>query len=88
MARYGDLKAAVGAKGGLFRGLASASYVLVCVKEAVLLICAWIFLPIVGLEQVLEGVLGAAAQRQNEVGESERICEARSGVMMVMRCRS
>src|SRR5208283_5024404 len=50
MARYGDLKVAVSANGSLFRGLASASYVLVCVKEAVLLICAWIFLTIVGLE--------------------------------------
>ena len=77
------------AKVRLFRAVAPAFDVSVSIDEGVLLICWWIFLNTAGLEAFLAGVSGAAAQREDEVGgEGEQNRQARSGDMMVMRCRS
>jgi hypothetical protein len=58
-------------------------------EPTVWLIRTWVFSNVAVLVQLGHGCLGAALQRQNEVGdEGAWISKARNGVVMVMRCQS
>jgi hypothetical protein len=88
-ARYGDLNAAVSAGWCVERAPAPGSGALAGRAAADWLSWVRIFREAARRERLREVVSGAATQRQDEAGGgSERTCEAGSGAMLVMRCRS